>query len=116
MPRTRNRSLRIRGGIITHRAWTPTYVLNQQRQSGIEYQSYGLDADGKVVYAGVTRHEGMNRAIGRQIHRVWARWRKEYDSQPENVTRDYPAKHCPEVTRLVVFPVGSPEMAQTFEV
>jgi hypothetical protein len=86
-------------------SWTPTYYRDQQRQAGIEYQHYGLKANGEVAFAGVTRHDHMNRAIARQIVRVWSRWALEYNSYYR--IPNIPAAEIPAITRLFVFPCDS---------
>lgn len=114
----RNRKqLKTRNGIWVARGeWTPTYVINQQKQDGIEYQTYAVDAEGKCVHAGVTHHEHMNRAIAKQIQAVWLRWRNEYDNIFTGKGQDYPAKHVNRVTTLYVFPVDHPEQQEVFAV
>ncbi len=103
---------RIKRGVwLRHGDWTPTYAQQQHEQQGIEIQHFACDAQGKVVYAGVTRHERINRATARQIHCVWLRWRQEYATLGNGNPRpDNP------VTHLVLFPVDSPELTETFYV
>jgi hypothetical protein len=106
---------RLRNGVWKQRGeWTPVYVLDQQRATGDEYQHYAVDADGKVVYAGVTRHEHVGQAQANQIHRVWRRWRREYDGVFDGVGREYPARHCQPVVRIVIHPIGNPNTQQSF--
>ena len=106
---------RLRNGIWKERGqFDFVYAQEQQKQVGIEYQHYGVSADNKLVFAGVTRHDHLNQAIANQVFRVWARWRREYDAQ--RPSEDYPAKHAPAVVTLTMFPVNNPEMAQTFVV
>jgi len=106
---------RTRNGVWLSRGkWEPAYLLNGE--SGTEYQHAGFDANGKLVYAGVTRHDHVNRAIARQIHRVWARWRNEYDNVFDGKGRDYPARYSPVVTTLVLYPVNAPQQAERFAV
>ena len=106
---------KLRNGVWRERGqWTPTYVLQQQHAPGSEYQHYALDANGKLVYAGVTRHNHMNQAQANQIHRVWRRWRSEYDNVFTGVGREYPARHIPSVKTLIVFPIDRPNQQQSF--
>lgn len=109
---------RIKQGLWRERGkWTPTYAFDQQHADGVEYQHYGLDANGKLVYAGVTRHERMNQAQANQIHRVWRRWRHEYDTVFDGVGRDYPAKHHVLMpSTLVVFPIDNPNQQERFAI
>jgi len=92
--------------------WTPTYVLNQQHAEGSEYQHFMLDANGKLVCAGVTRHTHMNQAQANQIFRVWRRWRNEYDTlfggqpNPKWVTG---APIC-----LIVHPIGDHTQQESY--
>ena len=107
---------RTRNGLWLSRGkWEPSYLDGRDGQ-GIEYQHYGCDATGTLVYAGVTRHEHSNRAIARQIHRVWARWRHEYDNIFDGKGRDYPARYSPKVVTLVLLPVDRSQPAQSFTV
>jgi hypothetical protein len=91
-----------------------TYATQYHHSAGDEYQTYAMDANGKLVHAGVSRHTAMDETTAWQIQRLWERWRNEYDNLPENVARDYPAKNCPRVTSIMVFPIDSPKLAQTF--
>lgn len=100
------KQLRIKRGVWTKRGdWQPTYVYDQQHQTGRQYQHYMYAADGKPLCAGVTRHQRMNRAVAKQIVRVWERWRKEYVARnPGN----YPTAQqiAIPVARIAVFPVN----------
>jgi hypothetical protein len=105
---------RLRNGVWKTRGqWTPTYVLEQQHGQGIEYQHYMVSANGKLVCAGVTRHEHINRAIARQIFRVWMRWRAEYIT---NNPGNYPLTTCPIPTTIQIFPISNPEQMECFVV
>lgn len=109
---------------VGHGNWHPTYAVNQQKQCGVEYQHYGIGADGKLVFAGVTRHTENSQATANQIIRVWRRWRWEYDHTFGNPKETYPAKEAYStqeelrrlVSRLTVFPVDRPNEAITYSV
>jgi hypothetical protein len=109
---------------LSHGQWHPTYVIQQQKQTGTEYQHYGIGTDGKLVFAGVTRHSENSQATANQIIRVWRRWRWEYDRVFGNPKDTYPAKQMYStqeelrrlVARITVFPIDSPQEAITYEV
>lgn len=104
--------------------FVPTYAVQQQIQTGVEYQHYGIGADNKLVFAGVTRHSENSQATANQIVRVWRRWRWEYDRVFGNPREQYPAKEMYStqaelralVQTLVVFPISNPEQAVTYVV
>jgi hypothetical protein len=86
--------------------WTPIWMFEFQHRDGQEYQSYGIDAEGKIVHAGVTRHTHMDAAEARKVQRTWVRWRREYNA---NVPGDYPARNVHTVSELIVFPIDNPD-------
>lgn len=90
------------------------YARQYHHAAGIEYQMYACETNGKLVHAGVSRHTAMDETTAWQIQRLWEHWRMEYDNLPENAMRDYPAKTCPRVASITVFPVDAPQLAQTF--
>ncbi len=105
---------RIKHGMwATRGEWIPTYVVEQQKQTGEEYQHYAYDACNKLVCAGVTRHERMNQAVANQVARVWRRWRKEY---VERYPGSYPTATAGSIAKLMMFPVDSPNQGEWFHV
>jgi hypothetical protein len=104
----------LRHGVWLRRGdWQPVYAIEQQKQTGAEYQHYAYDADHKLVCAGVTRHERMNQAIANQITRVWRCWRREYVARnPGN----YPTATSGDIRLLLVFPIDDPKAQQWFYV
>lgn len=109
---------------VSRERFEPTYVRQQQTQAGIEYQHYGIGRDGKLVFAGVTRHAENTQATANQIVRVWRRWRWEYDQVFGNPRETYPAKQMYStqaelralVTRLIVFPIDRPKEQEAYQV
>lgn len=117
MRHRRNEYKRIKGGIWKARGiWMPVYVYDQQHAQGEEFQHYAMDSNGKLVYAGITRHSHMNQAQANQIHRVWRRWRNEYDTQFDGVEREYPARHIEMPVTMIVFPIDKPEMQERYAI
>ena len=90
--------------------------LLHDRNKGTAYQSYGYDAQGIPVHAGVTYHKHMDPHTAKLIQRCWLRWRQEYDHLPENIARDYPAKHNRPTVSLLVFPVDEPNKSVLYPV
>lgn len=116
--RRRNpKHIRIAGGILNREGfpkWEPTYAYLGRGTSLPEYQTFGLDVAGGLVWAGVSRHSHVNQAIANQIARTWKRTRREYVSvagadpiQAEGVER---------LARLVIFPIDAPAERQEFRV
>ena len=75
---------------------------------GLEVQTWGLDANQKLVCAGV---DFVPELAARYIYRLFSnhrRWRKWYDSRRENRRRDYPAKHSNPIAYFGAHPIGQP--------
>ena len=79
-------------------------IHNNRNGAGIDYQHFACDASGKLLCAGVSRHERMNRAIANQIVKVWYRWAKEYRNHSER-----------KVALLIVHPSGNSGNQERFE-
>lgn len=78
-----------------------------------EYQSFGVDVEGKITHAGTTKHSRMSQRVASKIQRDWERWREEYlDANPG----DFPLRHVAPTVSLIVHPVGAPDKQYTFAV
>lgn len=72
-------------------------LLTDLRKQGMEVQTWGVGPANELVYAGVHYVQEISGRSMYRLHNHWQRWRKWYDSLPENRERDYPAKHNPQV-------------------
>lgn len=80
------------------------------------WQVYGSDADGGLVFAGVYNARKATAKTALKIARKHRHWRFEYDHLPENLSRDYPAKHDKPVREIALYPIGKPEQILAFSV
>jgi len=78
-------------------------------KAGVEIQTWGIASDNSLIFAGV---HFVPEITARWLYRLltnWQRWRKWYDSLPENRNRDYPAKHDPRVAFIGAHPIDAPK-------
>lgn len=88
------------------------HPLSCRKPNTIEVQTWGLDANNELLCAGVYF---VPRIDTRTIYRIgdnWRRWRKWYDSLPENRLEDYPAKHNKPLANYGAHPIGFPEQTK----
>lgn len=88
----------------------------KHRCDGRTFQIYGEDGNNGMVWAGVYHAPRMSVRIARKIHRRHTHWRRAYDTLPENLSRDYPAKHDKPVRFLIMHPIDNHEQAARFSV
>ncbi len=100
--------------------WEPVWYTLAMQGHGLgyslckeEYQTYGMSADGKLVWAGVSWHSEMTETIARGIQRCWNRWRAEYLARNPG---QFPLRESLEVAFLTVHPIGDHRNSQTFKV
>ena len=85
----------------------------------MKYQSYGIDADGKVTHAGISKNiRRMDEAAARHIQQGWEKWRTRYLREHPG---DYPLRQDARDPRrktvtLLVHPVGQGNHYQIYHI
>ncbi len=87
--------------------------LKRDKQ-GVEVQEWGIDATHQLVYAGVHFIPEINARWLYRLHTNWQRWRKWYDSLPENA-HDYPTKRILPVAFYGAHPIDEPRAVKWLE-
>ena len=78
-------------------------------KTGVEVQTWGLDASQNMVCAGVHYVPELSARWIYRLFQNWRRWRKWYDNRPENRKQDYPAKHCKPLAFYGAHPINNPK-------
>jgi hypothetical protein len=79
--------------------------------SVIEYQLYGVNADGLVTHAGCRRFKALNAEVIRQDQAEWEAWATiRAAAYPDAPIKDSIGK----TVKVIVYPVGKPEQQQVF--
>lgn len=77
----------------------------------VEVQTWGLDGNRELVCAGVHYVRSLTARTLYKLATSWRRWRKWYDSLPENRCEDYPAKHGNALAFYGAHPIDCPKQA-----
>ena len=84
----------------------------KSKQRGQAWQTYAIDAEGKLVHAGVHNAPRMTVKILRRMQRKWLAWRARYLLDNPG---DYPLRDPhPRVVTMCVHPCGEREKWKEF--
>ena len=75
----------------------------------IEVQSWGIDAQKRLVFCGVDWLPSINHKFAYLIASNHKRWRRWYDNLPWNRKEDYPAKHDSQVHWIGLHSIDNPK-------